>query len=127
MKAALSDAQKTEASCAALFAELRSAKTSEIEAGEKMAEEKEDELAKTDNDNAEAREDLGQQQAQLAEDQKFLANLGKMCAEGDANFDKRKESRLAEIEAVAQTIEILVGDDAKDAMDTTFSFMQVAQ
>merc|ERR1719424_2615876 len=87
-----------------------------------MEWEKEDELAKTDMDNAEAKEDLGQQQAQLAEDTKFLANLGKMCAEGDANFAKRKAGRLSEIEAVSQTIEILVGDDARD---TTFSFVQV--
>merc|ERR1719272_111165 len=127
MKAALSDAQKTEAARAATFAELRAAKTSEIEAVEKMAETKEDELAKTDMDNAEAKEDLGQQQAQLAEDTKFLANLGKMCAEGDANFAKRKEGRLAEIQAVGETIEILVGDDARDAMDTTFSFVQTVQ
>merc|ERR1719424_2513431 len=90
-----------------------------------MEWEKEDELAKTDMDNAEAKEDLGQQQAQLAEDTKFLANLGKMCAEGDANFAKRKAGRLSEIEAVSQTIEILTGDDARDAMDTTFSFVQV--
>jgi len=127
MKADLSEAQKTEAGRAGLFAELRAAKVSEIEAGEKMSEAKEDELAKTDNDNAEAKEDLGQQQAQLAEDQKFLANLGKMCAEGDANFDKRKASRLSEIEAVSQTIEILTGDEAKDAMDTTFSFVQTSK
>jgi len=127
MKADLSEAQKTEASRAALFSELRAAKTSEIEAGEKMSEAKEDELATTDNDNAEAKEDLGQQQAQLAADQKFLANLGTMCAEGDANFAKRKESRLAEIGAVSQTIEILAGDDAKDAMSTTFSFMQTSK
>jgi hypothetical protein len=127
MKAALSEAQQTEAARAATFAELRAAKTSEIESGEKMAEQKEDELAKTDMDNAEAKEDLGQTQAALAEDQKFLANLGKMCAEGDANFAKRKESRLAEIQAVSETIEILNADDAKDAMDTTFSFIQTAQ
>jgi len=56
-----------------------------------------------------------------------LGNLGKMCAEGDANFAARKQSRLSEIEAVSQTIEILNGDDAKDAMDTTFSFVQIAQ
>jgi hypothetical protein len=124
MKAALSQAQQTEAARAATFAELRAAKTSEIEAGEAMAERKEDELAKTDMDNAEAKEDLGQTQAQLSEDQKFLMNLGKMCAEGDANFAKRKESRLNEIQAVSQTIEILTADDARDAASTTFSFMQ---
>jgi hypothetical protein len=127
MQGALSDAQKTEASRAALFAELRSAKTSEIESGEKMAEAKEDELAKADMDNAEAKEDLKQTEASLAEDTKFLANLGKMCAEGDANFAERKNARLKEIQAVSQTIEILEGDEAKDAMDTTFSFMQTAR
>merc|ERR1719353_852866 len=126
MKGALSEAQKTEAARAATFAELRSAKTSEIESGEKMAETKEDELAKTDMDLAEAKEDLGQTQAALAEDQKFLGNLEKTCAEADANFAKRKNSRLQEIEAVSQTIEILAGDDAKDAMDTTFSFVQTS-
>jgi len=127
MKADLSEAQKTEAARAATFEELRSAKTSEIESGEKMAETKEDELAKTDMDLAEAKEDLGQTQAALAEDQKFLANLEKTCAEADANFAKRKESRLAEIEAVSQTIEILNGDEAKDAMDTTFSLVQTSR
>merc|ERR1719331_2996494 len=127
MKGALSEAQKTEAARAATFAELRAAKTSEIESGEKMAETKEDELAKTDMDLAEAKEDLGQTQAALAEDQKFLANLEKTCAEADANFAKRKESRLAEIEAVSQTIEILNGDEAKDAMDTTFSLVQTSR
>merc|ERR1719428_6491 len=126
MQADLSEAQKTEAARAAAFAELRAAKTSEIESGEKMAETKEDELAKTDMDNAEAKEDLGQTQAALAEDQKFLANLGKMCAEGDANFAERKNARMKEIQAVSQTIEILEGDEAKDAMDTTFSFIQKA-
>jgi chromosome segregation ATPase len=127
MQGALSGAQKTEASRAALFAELRSAKTAEIESGEKMSEAKEDELAKTDMDNAEAKEDLKQTEASLAEDQKFLANLGKMCAEGDANFAARKSSRLKEIQAVSETIEILEGDEAKDAMDTTFSFVQTSQ
>merc|ERR1719331_1807737 len=55
MKGALSEAQKAEAARAATFAELRSAKTAEIESGEKMAETKEDELAKTDMDLAEAK------------------------------------------------------------------------
>jgi chromosome segregation ATPase len=126
MQGTLSEAQKTEAARAAAFAELRSAKTSEIESGEKMAETKEDELAKTDMDLAEAKEDLGQTQAALTEDQKFLANLEKTCAEADANFAKRKNSRLQEIEAVSQTIEILAADDAKDAMGTTFSFVQTS-
>merc|ERR1719353_97869 len=126
MTAELSAGQKKGDARASAFAELRSAKTSEIEAGEKMAEEKEDEKAQCDNDLAEAKEDLGQTQAALAEDEKFSGNLKKTCDEAEANFNKRKESRLAEIQAVAETIEILTGDEAKYAMDTTFSFVQVS-
>jgi len=127
MQGDLSGAQKTEALRAGSFAELRAAKTSEIESGEKMSETKEDELAKTDMDLAEAKEDLGQTQAALSEDQKFLASLETTCAEADSNFAKRKSSRLEEIGAVSQTIEILASDDAKDAMDTTFSFVQTVE
>merc|ERR1719454_2037009 len=126
MEADLTQEQKTEAARAANFAELRKAKTEEIEAGEKRSEEKEDEKAQCDNDLAEAKEDLGVTQKALAEDEKFSGNLEKTCKEAEANFNKRKESRLAEIQAVAETIEILTGDEAKDAMDTTFSFMQVS-
>merc|ERR1719217_1557269 len=126
METDLSEAQKTEASRAANFADLRTAKTSEIEAGEKMAEQKEDEKAQCDNDLAEAKEDLGVTEKALAEDEKFSGNLEKTCKEAEANFNERKKSRLAEIQAVAETIEILTGDEAKDAMDTTFSFMQIS-
>jgi len=49
MEADLSEEQKTEQMRASAFAELRAAKTSEIDEGEKMAEQKEDELATTDN------------------------------------------------------------------------------
>jgi len=126
MNADLSEAQKLEAQRAATFAELRTAKTSEIESGEKMAEEKEDVKAETDNALAEAKEDLAETEAALAEDEKFSANLEATCKDADANFAKRKEARLSEIQAVSETIEILTGDDAKDAMDTTFSFVQTS-
>ena len=32
---------------------------------------------------------------------------------------------MKEIQAVSETIEILTGDEARDAMDTTFNFVQV--
>merc|ERR1719247_189414 len=77
-------------------------------------------------DLAEAKEDLGVTQAELKEAGVFLGNLEKTCSEADANFANRKKARLDEITAVSQTIEILSGDDAKDAMDTTFSFVQTS-
>merc|ERR1719359_1346811 len=120
MEGDLLESQKRENARAAAFAELRAAKTSEIESGEKMAEQKEDELADTDNALAEAKEDLGQEEAALSENQKFLKNLKETCAEADKNFEERKKARLQEIQAVAETINILTADEARDAAAGTY-------
>jgi hypothetical protein len=126
MEADLKSAQEKEATASSTFAELRQAKTAAIEAAEKMEEEKEAEKAETDNLIAEAKEDLGQTEETLAADKTFLANLEKMCADADSAFEKRKASRLEEIKAVAETIEILTGDEARDAMSGTYSFLQTS-
>merc|ERR1719265_156615 len=65
-------------------------------------------------------------QAQLAEDQKFLGNLIKTCDEAAKNFELRKKARLSEIEAVSQTIEILTSDEARDAMNGAYKFIQMS-
>jgi len=126
MEGDLKEAQVKEGEQAASFAELRAAKTAAIEASEKMEEQKEAEKADTDNLVAEAKEDLGQTEQELLEDRKYLANLNKMCSEGDASFEARKVSRLEEIKAVTETIEILTADEARDAMAGTYSFVQVS-
>merc|ERR1719478_416709 len=115
MEADLKSAQQQEQERAAAFAELQAAKTQEIEEGEKMSEQKEDELATTANDLAEAKEDLEQTETALADFQEFLKNLDATCAEADKNFEARKNARMSEIEAVTQTIEILTSDEARDA------------
>jgi len=124
MEAELKEAQEKESMASASFADMRTAKVAAIEAGEKMAEQKEDDLAKTDNLVAEAKEDLGQTEETLAADETFLKNLDEMCANSDGAFEKRKASRLEEIKAVAETIEILTADEARDAMSGTYSFIQ---
>jgi len=126
MEGDLGDSQKVENERAAAFAELRAAKTQQIEAGEKMAEQKEDELAQAMNDLAEAKEDLGQTQDALSEEQKFMMELKKNCAEAEANFNLRKTARLSEIKAVSETIEILTQEEARDAMEGTYSFLQLS-
>jgi len=125
MEADLSDGQKTETSRASLFNELREAKNSEIAQGEKMLEEKKAELAQADFDLANAKEDLEEVQAELSENQKFVINLTKTCAEADTNFELRKKSRIGEIQAVSQTIEILTSDEARDSMNGAYKFLQV--
>jgi len=126
MQADLGEAQKAEAARSEAFEELRSAKTMEIEAGEKMEEQKEDELATTANALAEAKEDLGQEKALLAENQAFLKNMKETCAEADENWERRKKARRMEMEAVAETIEILTEDEAKDAAAGTYSLVQLS-
>merc|ERR1719478_1166967 len=126
MSADLSEAQKTEAARAATFAELRASKTAEIEAGEKQAEAKEDALATTSMNLAEAKEDLEKTQATLAEDQKFMKTLKETCTDADKNFEMRKAARLQEIKAVSETIGILTSDDARDLFKQSMSFFQVS-
>jgi len=126
MEADLSEAQKQEAMRSEEFEVLRKAKTAEIEAGERMEEQKEDELATTANALAEAKEDLGQEKALLAENQAFLKNMKETCAEADENWERRKKARRMEMEAVAETIEILTEDEAKDAAAGTYSLVQLS-
>lgn len=125
MEADLSESQKTEHLRAGQFAELRAAKMTEIENGERMAEKKEDLLATTKNDLAESREDLGQEKSSLDETQRFLANLQTTCDDAQQNFASRKQARADETKAISETINILTKDVARDAFANTFSFVQV--
>merc|ERR1719492_236593 len=126
MEGDLAESQKKEQEAAAAFAELRAAKTDQIESAEKMEEEKEDDLANSANALAEAKEDLEQEKKTLAENQKFLKKLKELCTDADKNFQERKAMRLKEIQAVSETIEILTADDARDAMTGTYNFLQTS-
>jgi len=106
---------------------LRNAKSAEIASGEKQAETKEDQLAKTSMDLAEAKEDLEKTQVTLAEDQKFMVTLKETCTNADANFETRKGARLSEIKAVSETIGILTSDESKDLMTRSMGFFQVSE
>merc|ERR1719428_212438 len=128
MEADLKEAQETEKERASTFAELRAAKTDEIASGEKLSEQKEDELATAQNDLAEAKEDLGQTSKALSEFQTFLKNLSEQCKVADKNFEARKKARMDEIQAVSETIDILTGDEARDVANATYKFfLQVSQ
>merc|ERR1719375_2466952 len=50
-------------------------------------------------------------------DEEFLKNLKEKCATMDADFDKRTKDRLAEIDAVTDTIKILNSDESFEAFD----------
>lgn len=85
------------------FNELRSAKTEQIESTEKMEEEKEDDLAYSENALAEAKKDFVQKKNMLAGNFYFLKNLKGLCADADNNFQERKAMGFKEIQAVSKT------------------------
>lgn len=124
MEGTLSDSQKSEMAAVAAFNDLRTSKQAEIDAGEKQGEAKEDALAKASMDLAEAKEDIEQTKASLTEDEQFMMNLKKTCEDGGKNFEERKNARIAEIQAVSDTIAILMSDDARDSFSATYSFLQ---
>lgn len=108
------------------FQALKAAKLSEIETAKKAIIQFDQDLASLAEQNAEALKELQATEEQLAMDQEFLATLQKKCAESDETFEKRVKSRLEEIAAVEETIEILNHDDSFANFDKTVnSFLQV--
>merc|ERR1712087_767895 len=72
--------------------------------------------------------DLGDTQASLAADKKFLAELKKSCATKTSEWEERSKTRAEELVALADTIKVLNDDDALDLFKKTLSspsFVQV--
>jgi outer membrane murein-binding lipoprotein Lpp len=115
----LSQAQKEEQTDRDTYAELKAAKTAELKAGATSLAQTQEELAATKERHAQAEEDRTETKEQLAIDQEFLANLEEKCAQTDADYAARTKSRNEEIDAVADTIQILDSDDTFDQMTKT--------
>merc|ERR1711943_109987 len=85
---------------------------------------KTDELANTDEKNAQAKQDIIDTKASLAADEEFLAMLKEKCAMTDGEWEQRQKTRALEMEACSKALEILSGDDAHDLFTKTFNFVQ---
>merc|ERR1719324_1440612 len=126
MESNLGDMQADEKKAVAEFGELKSAKTSEISAGEEMAKEKTALLGKTKVQLAEAKEDLEDTTGAMEADQAFLVDLKERCSVSDKEWEQRSKTRALEIAAVGETIKILTDDDAHDLLEGTLSFLQLS-
>merc|ERR1740127_139878 len=121
----LSQSQKDELAAQDAFSQLKSAKLAEIAAGKKQLDNKQVELADTDEANAQAKEDLADTRNALSADQKFMLDLKEKCRMTDAEFQQRQKARGEEISAVSEAIAILSDDDAHDTFSKTLGFVQV--
>jgi len=120
----LSQGQKEELQGSEDYENLKAAKEHEIGAAQDQIDVKTQELATTDEKNAQAKTDLEDTENSLAADQKFLANLRAQCQTMDAEWEARQKVRTEEMAAVAKALEILSGDDAHDLFTKTFNFVQ---
>merc|ERR1719155_385132 len=88
----LAASQKEEMESQQAYEDLKAAKEAEITAGKEQAATKTQELADTDEANAQAKQDLEDTRNSLAADQKFLMNLKETCANTDeANAQAKQD------------------------------------
>merc|ERR1719298_345559 len=80
--------------------------------------------AKTLEAEAEAKGDLADTSASLAEDEKFLADLDAECKQKSFDFEQRQIVREGEIEAIGKAIDIMSGDAVAGANAHTM-FVQI--
>merc|ERR1719316_531529 len=112
------------------YEELMAAKKAEIEALTKAIEEKLVRVGELGVQIAEMKNDLEDTVETLAEDKKFLANLGKTCELKKKEWEARCKLRSEELLALADTIKILNDDDALELFKKTLpsaSFLQIQE
>merc|ERR1719310_16180 len=117
----LSDSQKEEMANAKAFEEQKAAKQDEIKAISNSLNEKKTQLAKSDETNAQSKEDLEDTQNSLSIDDKFLIDLKERCKMTDEEWAVRQKTRQEEIAAIVQAISILSDDAAHDTFSKTFN------
>merc|ERR1712226_1391353 len=120
-EANLSDAQKEEMANQKAYEDLKAAKEAEISAGQAQIDTKTQELATTDQKNAQAKEDIEDTRNSLSADEQFLMMLKEKCQMTDKEWEERQKTRQLEMEAVSKALAILSGDDAHDLFTKTFN------
>merc|ERR1719174_2471501 len=121
----LANSQKEEMQSQKDYEDLKAAKEAEIKAGTELADTKTQELASTDEKNAESKESLADTRDVLAADTEFLANLKEQCQNMDQEYEERTKTRQLEIQATSKALAFLSSDEAHDLFTRTFNFVQV--
>merc|ERR1719487_2122655 len=117
----LANSQKEEMQSQKDYEDLKSAKEEEISAGQSLIDTKTEELATTDEKNAQSKEDLEDTRASLAADTEFLASLKETCQNVDQEYEERTKTRQLEIQAVSKALAFLSSDEAHDLFTRTFN------
>jgi chromosome segregation ATPase len=119
-EANLASSRHEEAENQKAYEELKAAKEAEIKAGQDQIDAKTQELADTDEKNAQAKVDIEDTQNSLSADEQFLSMLKEKCQMTDGEWEERQKTRQLEMEAVSKALSVLAGDDAHDLFTNTF-------
>merc|ERR1711865_1112993 len=120
----LSSSQKEEMANQKAYEDLKAAKEAEIAAGQAQIDTKTQELADTDEKNAQAKEDVEDTKKSLSADEQFLMMLKEKCSMTDGEWEERQKTRQLEMEACSKALAVLSSDDAHDLFTKTFNFVQ---
>jgi len=120
----LAQAQKDESEDNSGYEDLKAAKEEEIAAGKEQSDTKTNELADTDEKNAQSKQDLEDTRNTLAADNDYLANLKETCRNADQEYEERTKTRQLEIMATSKALSFLSSDEAHDLFTRTFNFIQ---
>merc|ERR1711933_376332 len=117
----LAESQKEEMANQKAYEDLKKAKEDEIAAGQAQIDKKTEQLADTDEKNAQAKEDVEDTKKSLSADEEFLMMLKEKCSMTDAEWEERQKRRQLEMEAVSKALAVLSTDDAHDLFTKTFN------
>jgi len=117
----LSSSQKEEMANQKAYEDLKAAKEEEIKAGQAQIDSKTQELADTDEKNAQAKEDIEDTKKSLGADEQFLMMLKEKCSMTDSEWEARQKTRQLEMEACSKALAVLSSDDAHDLFTKTFN------
>jgi len=117
----LAASQKEETESQKAYSELKAAKEEEIAAGQAQVDSKTEELADTNEKNAQAKIDVEDTKSALSADEEFLMMLKEKCQMTDKEWEARQKTRQLEMEAVSKALAVLSGDDAHDTFTRTFN------
>jgi len=126
--ATLADAKKAEDAAIAAYGELMTSKTKEINALTAAIETKMTRSGSLSVEIVQMKNDLGDTEEALLEDQAFLKDLEKNCATKTAEWEEIQKTRSEELLALADTIKVLNDDDALELFKKALpaaSFVQV--
>jgi len=117
----LAQSQKEEMENAAAFEDLKKAKEQEVKAGRDQADTKTQELASTDENNAQSKQDLEDTRNTLAANIEYMSNLKGQCQNIDHEYEERSTTRQLEIKATSSALAFLSSDEAHDLFTRTFN------